>query len=179
MTKGRLRVSPTTRRSRLTYSALGARLLDPTRCEFRVWAPNIDRVELHIVAPEDRRIPLKKIEGGYHEEVVDHCGEGTRYYFVLGDRERPDPASRLQPEGVHGASEVVGRAFNWTDSGWKGVALEDLVVYELHIGTFTREGTFDAVIPQLDRLKELGITAVELLPIAQFPGERNWGYDGA
>ncbi|HET8774060.1 MAG TPA: malto-oligosyltrehalose trehalohydrolase, partial [Thermoanaerobaculia bacterium] len=88
------------------------------------------------------------------------------------------PASRHQPEGVHEASEVIGSDFQWHDQGWTGIPLEDYVVYELHVGTFTEEGTFDAIIPRLPRLKELGVTVVELLPVAQFPGERNWGYDG-
>ena len=157
---------------------LGANLQTPTRCEFRVWAPNHEAVELHIVGPRERRVPLTKGAAGYHEAIVDDCPEGTRYFYVIDGTDRPDPASRLQPEGVHGPSEVVGREFKWTDAGWKGVALEDYTIYELHVGTFTEEGTFDAVIPHLDELKELGITAVELLPIAQFPGTRNWGYDG-
>jgi maltooligosyltrehalose trehalohydrolase len=157
---------------------LGARLLDGSRGEFRVWAPSHDKVELHIIAPEDRRVPLTKNADGYHEAIVDRVKEGTRYSFVVDGRERPDPASRLQPEGVHGPSEVVGREFKWSDSKWKNVALEDYVIYELHVGTFTHEGTFDALIGRLDDLKDLGITAIELLPIAQFPGDRNWGYDG-
>jgi len=158
--------------------SLGARLLDKSRCEFRVWAPSIDDVELHIVAPEDRRVRLKKNAAGYHEAIADRVKEGTRYFFVIGDRERPDPASRLQPESVHGPSEVVGREFKWSDANWKNIAFEDYVIYELHVGTFTSAGTFDAMIGRLDHLKELGVTAIELLPIAQFPGDRNWGYDG-
>jgi maltooligosyltrehalose trehalohydrolase len=157
--------------------ALGANLIESSRCEFRVWAPEIDAIELHIVAPDERRITLTKNARGYHEATID-AGAGTRYFFVVGGNDRPDPASRLQPDGVHGASEVVAREFEWHDAGWTGVALEDYVVYELHVGTFTREGTFEAVIEHLDALKDLGITAVELLPVAQFPGNRNWGYDG-
>ena len=158
---------------------LGADLLEDGRCVFRVWAPKRERVELHIVAPQDRRVSLQKMADGYHEAVVDDCAEGMRYLFVLdGGTERPDPASRSQPDGVHAASEIVGRDFAWHDQGWTGVALEDYVVYELHVGTFTPEGTFDAIIPRLDALRELGVTAIELLPIAQFPGGRNWGYDG-
>ncbi|HEX2831837.1 MAG TPA: malto-oligosyltrehalose trehalohydrolase [Thermoanaerobaculia bacterium] len=158
---------------------LGARLQEGNRCEFRVWAPNRNRVDVHIVAANERRVPLEKRPDGYFEAVVDDCPEGTRYLYVLdGESERPDPASRLQPDGVHAPSAVVGSDFEWHDSGWKGIPLETYVVYELHVGTFTREGTFDAVIAQLDSLKELGVTVVELLPIAQFPGGRNWGYDG-
>ncbi len=158
---------------------LGARLLGDARCEFRVWAPAVDRVELHIVGPDDRRVRLEKNENGYHEAVVDRVTDGTRYFFAVGNNERPDPASRLQPKGVHGPSQVVGREFQWSDADWKNIPLEEYVIYELHVGTFTAEGTFDAVIARLDQLKELGVTAIELLPIAQFPGERNWGYDGA
>jgi maltooligosyltrehalose trehalohydrolase len=157
---------------------LGAHVLSGNRCEFRVWAPQRESVELHIVAPNERRLPLTK-RNDYYEAVVDDCPEGTRYLFVLdGSDERPDPASRHQPDGVHQASAVVGSDFEWHDHGWTGVALEDYVVYELHIGTFTTEGTFDAAIARLDDLRDLGITAVELLPVAQFPGSRNWGYDG-
>ena len=158
---------------------LGAQLLEDNRCAFRVWAPHHEHVEVHIVAPRDRRIAMTNTGNGYHEVVVDDCPEGTRYLFALdGGNERPDPASRHQPEGVHAASEVIGRDFEWHDHGWTGVALEDYVLYELHVGTFTNEGTFDAIIPRLDDLKDLGVTAIELLPIAQFPGTRNWGYDG-
>jgi maltooligosyltrehalose trehalohydrolase len=156
---------------------LGAHLVGPDRCEFRVWAPDAERVEVHIVAPRDRRVALAKNDGGYHEAVID-ASAGTRYFFVINGNERPDPASRLQPEGVHGPSEVVPEDFEWHDAGWRGVALEDYVIYELHVGTFTDEGTFEAIIPRLDALRDLGVTAVELLPIAQFPGGRNWGYDG-
>ena len=158
---------------------LGARVLEDNCCEFRVWAPQREKVELHIVAPRERRVAMSKTENGYHEVIVDDCGEGTRYLYVLdGGDERPDPASRYQPDGVHKASEVIASDFEWHDEGWTGIPLEDYVVYELHVGTFTPEGTFDAIIPRLDKLKELGITVVELLPVAQFPGERNWGYDG-
>ncbi|HEX6087040.1 MAG TPA: malto-oligosyltrehalose trehalohydrolase [Thermoanaerobaculia bacterium] len=156
---------------------LGARLLEGNRCEFRVWGPELARVDVKI--GDDRRVPLTKNAAGYHEGIADDCPEGTRYLFVLnGGDERPDPASRHQPDGVHAASAVVGTDFEWHDEGWEGIPLEEYVVYELHVGTFTSEGTFDAIIPHLDRLKELGVTAVELLPVAQFPGARNWGYDG-
>ncbi|HEV8435956.1 MAG TPA: alpha-amylase family glycosyl hydrolase, partial [Thermoanaerobaculia bacterium] len=152
-------------------------MIDATRTEFRVWAPYRDRVELHIVAPQEQRIAMTRNGDGYHEAVVE-CGEGTRYFFNVEGTDRPDPASRLQPEGVHGPSEVVADNFVWTDREWRGIALEDAVIYELHVGTFTAEGTFEAIVPHLDALRDLGITVVELMPIAQFPGTRNWGYDG-
>ncbi|HYE14551.1 MAG TPA: malto-oligosyltrehalose trehalohydrolase, partial [Pyrinomonadaceae bacterium] len=109
------------------------------------------------------------------------AGAGAGYFYLLdGERERPDPVSRSQPAGVHGPSRVVdSEEFKWTDEGWRGVALKDYVIYELHTGTFTPEGTFEAIIPKLAHLKALGVTAVELMPVAEFPGGRNWGYDGA
>jgi len=153
---------------------LGARLLDNGRCEFRVWAPFHESIALKI---DDRRVALTK-RGEYHEAIVEGVREGSRYVFLVDGRERPDPASRSQPDGVHAGSEVVGSDFEWHDRDWRGIALEDHVIYELHVGTFTEEGTFDSTIDRLDDLKTLGITAIELLPIAQFPGNRNWGYDG-
>src|SRR4051812_17505565 len=98
---------------------LGANLIEADRCEFRVWAPEIDNVELHIVAPDERRIALTKNARGYHEATID-AGAGTRYFFSIDGNDRPDPASRLQPDGVHGPSEVVPREFEWHDAGWEG-----------------------------------------------------------
>jgi len=117
---------------------------------------------------------------GWFEVTLDGAGHGTRYAYVLdGERERPDPASRALPEGVHGPSEVVDtRAFGWTDGAWRGLPLKDMVLYEIHVGTFTPEGTFDAIVPRLERLLALGVTVIELMPVASFPGARNWGYDG-
>ncbi|HET7712525.1 MAG TPA: malto-oligosyltrehalose trehalohydrolase [Thermoanaerobaculia bacterium] len=167
------------RNEQLHAKPLGAIPRPDGTCEFRVWAPHRDRIEVHIAGPEERWIALAKQSDGYHEGVISECPPGTRYLFRIdGGNERPDPASRLQPSGVHGPSEVIGREFEWHDDGWKGIELEDLVIYELHVGTFTEEGTFDAIIPRLEQLREIGITAIELLPIAQFPGSRNWGYDG-
>jgi maltooligosyltrehalose trehalohydrolase len=123
---------------------------------------------------------MAREEGGlfHHEET--NVSEGQRYSYRLdGGPERPDPCSLWQPDGVHGPSAVVfPRRFGWSDSSWKGIAREDLVFYELHVGTFAPEGTFEAVIPRLPALRELGVTALQLMPVAQFPGTRNWGYDG-
>ena len=117
---------------------------------------------------------------GYHTAVVEGLGPGARYQYRLENgKEFPDPASRHQPEGVHGPSEVVDPDFPWNDKQWFGLPIENYVIYELHVGTFTTQGTFEAVIPHLDELAGLGITAVEIMPVAQFPGNRNWGYDGA
>ena len=127
----------------------------------------------------DRLIPLEKTSCGYHEAVVENVQAGELYLFHLGqDRERPDPASRFQPEGVHGPSQLLDPQFSWDDDDWHGLPLHDFIIYELHVGTFTAPGTFDAIAAQLDYLIELGITAIELMPVAQFPGRRNWGYDG-
>jgi maltooligosyltrehalose trehalohydrolase len=116
---------------------------------------------------------------GYHEAVVSQLEPGALYLYRLdGEKERPDPASRFQPDGVHGPSQVIDPDFSWSEPHWLGLALKDYVLYELHVGTFTPDGTFSAIIPHLDELKDLGITAVELMPVAQFPGNRNWGYDG-
>ena len=116
---------------------------------------------------------------GYHQVLLKDVPPGTRYKYRLasGD-EFADPASAFQPEGVHGPSEVVSHIFDWPDRQWSGFPIESYTIYELHVGTFTTEGTFNAVIPHLDRLRDLGITAIELMPLAQFPGARNWGYDG-
>jgi len=130
--------------------------------------------------PDGRRVALRGAERGYHSAEIEGVAPGTRYRFVLGgDGSLPDPASRFQPEGPHGPSEVVDpRSFEWHDEGWSGLPLAELVIYEIHVGTFSSEGTFDGIVPHLDDLRELGVTAVELMPVAQFPGERNWGYDG-
>jgi len=132
------------------------------------------------VAPAERLIPLAPEGRGYHRALAEGVAPGSLYLYRLdGQKERPDPASRHQPQGVHGPSEVVDPAFPWGDEGWRGLALEEHILYELHVGAYTPEGTFDALIPHLEGLKELGVTAVELMPVAQFPGSRNWGYDGA
>lgn len=116
---------------------------------------------------------------GYYRAKVAGLSAGARYFYrVNGQSDVPDPASRFQPEGVHGPSQVVEAKFTWTDKGWYGVPLRDYVIYELHVGTFTAEGTFEAIIPHLAELKGLGITAIEIMPVNQFPGRRNWGYDG-
>ncbi|MEO8032897.1 MAG: hypothetical protein ABI837_00575 [Acidobacteriota bacterium] len=143
-----------------------------------MWAPAHEAVTLRIVAPIERDVPMRKGGDGYHEVVLDAAAAGTHYLFRVGRNDRPDPASRSQPDGVHRASEVVAGDFVWTDCGWEGLDFAEAVVYEMHVGTFTSEGTFDAAIERLDDLKELGVNVVELLPIAQFPGERNWGYGG-
>lgn len=159
---------------------LGATALGDARCGFLVYAPFAEAVEVRIVSPGERLVRLARDERGYHGGVVDEVGPGALYLYRLdGGKERPDPASRLQPQGVHGPSQVIDPApFPWGDRGWTGLTLESCVFYEIHVGTFTPQGTFDAIVPHLDGLRDLGVTAVELMPVAQFPGGRNWGYDG-
>lgn len=159
--------------------SLGARYLGDGRCCFCVWGPLADKIEVRIVAPRERIVPLEKGPKGYHRAILEGVEPGSLYLYRLdGTTERPDPVSRSQPEGVHGPSQVVDPQFAWEDRHWFGLRLEDYILYELHVGTFTPEGAFDGIIPHLDTLKEIGITAVELMPVAQFPGNRNWGYDG-
>lgn len=144
---------------------------------FRVWAPAARTVELVL---SDARVPLGRADGGWWSVDVPAAGPGTDYRFAVdGGEPRPDPRSPHQPEGVHGPSRVVDfDAFGWTDDAWKGLHLPSAVIYELHVGTFTSEGTFDAAISRLDALVDLGVSCVELMPVAEFPGDRGWGYDG-
>lgn len=157
---------------------LGANRLPDGRWEFLVWAPNSTSVSIHICDAK-KLIPMEVGSNGCHHAVLS-LETGARYLYRLEDgRDLPDPASRFQPEGVHGPSQLVDtRSFRWTDQPWRGRALADSIFYELHVGTYTPEGTFDALIPHLAGLVELGVTTIELMPVAQFPGARNWGYDG-
>ncbi|MEW5931449.1 MAG: malto-oligosyltrehalose trehalohydrolase [Gemmatimonadota bacterium] len=167
--------------------------------EFRVWAPGHERVEVVVYGgtagdrgqgtgnspqlqrqDEGEAHPLAGEGEGWWSGRVEGIGAGARYRFRLdGGDAFPDPASRSQPEGVHGPSEVVDPgAFRWTDAGWRGIPPEEMTLYELHVGTATPEGTFEGLIPRLDHFVELGVTAIEIMPVAEFPGHRNWGYDG-
>jgi maltooligosyltrehalose trehalohydrolase len=158
---------------------LGATYLGQDRTLFRVWAPLRKSVEVHVLSPAEHWRPLQPTQRGYFEEILEGVSPGCLYQFRLdGLLERPDPTSRFQPHGVHGPSQVIDPSFPWHDSAWAGLPLHDHVLYELHVGTFTEAGTFEAVISHLDGLRDLGITALELMPVAQFPGNRNWGYDG-
>ncbi len=158
---------------------IGATYLGKGRCRFRVWAPFAAKVEVHLLTPRDLMVPLEKGPRGYHTGVIEGVEPGALYLYRLdGTKERPDPASRHQPQGVHGPSEVTESDFVWQNGNWSGITLRDYILYELHVGTFTREGTFEAILPHVDELQKLGVTAVELMPAAQFPGDRNWGYDG-
>jgi len=145
---------------------------------FRVWAPRPK--ELELVLPDQKRaIPMQRDAQGWAEVTLDGVGPGERYAYRLdGERVRPDPAGALLPDGVHGAAQVVDLAFGWRDSGFRPPPLRDWSIYELHVGVFSREGTFEGVERALGSLRELGIRAIELMPVAPFPGSRNWGYDG-
>ncbi|HEV2761592.1 MAG TPA: malto-oligosyltrehalose trehalohydrolase [Pyrinomonadaceae bacterium] len=158
----------------------GARPLAEGRTRFRVWAPLAESLSVKIVSEAGpQTFPLERGEDDVFEATVPNVGAGADYFYVVGGRERPDPVSRWQPRGVHGPSRVVDPdAFAWTDDGWTGLPLKDAIIYELHVGTFTREGTFESAIKRLAHLKQLGVNAVEVMPVAEFPGGRNWGYDG-
>ncbi len=157
---------------------LGA-VFDAGRCHFRVWAPAARQVRVELEGPRPRDIPLQMGEEGYWTASVDGARPGHRYRYSVDGTSLPDPCSRYQPDGPHGASAIVDRKSHvWRDQQWRGVRLEDLVLYELHVGTFTAEGTLAAAIERLGHLRKLGITAVEIMPLAEFPGRYNWGYDG-
>jgi maltooligosyltrehalose trehalohydrolase len=151
--------------------------------EVRVWAPNADRVRVRVTEPDSGRTSVTALspagEGWFAAEVRDAV-EGNDYGFLLDDDDTllTDPRSRRQPGGVHSPSRFYADRFEWTDAGWPGRGLPGAVLYELHVGTFTDDGTFDSAIERLDHLVELGITHVELLPVNDFNGEWNWGYDG-
>ena len=148
---------------------------------WRVWAPLSATVALVTYPPAGRvETGMVPESEGYFVLRDPAAGEGLLYAYRLADgREYPDPATRWQPDGVHRSSAVFfPQSYRWSDAAWRGVAREDLVIYELHVGAFTPEGTFDALMPRLPQLAALGVTAIELMPVAQFPGDRNWGYDG-
>ena len=154
----------------------------PGGTTFRVWASNPQRVEVEIFQDDSTTIvhQLEPEGNGYFSGDINDVMPGMRYKYRLDDHGSfPDPASRYQPEGVHEPSQVVDpKEFCWNDRNWRGIKLNDLVIYELHVGTFTKEGTFDALIGRLDYICKLGATAIQLMPVADFPGKRNWGYDG-
>ncbi|MBI2277841.1 MAG: malto-oligosyltrehalose trehalohydrolase [Dechloromonas sp.] len=151
--------------------------LEPGGVRFRLWAPSARQVSLCLEAGE---LTMSAVGQGWYEIGVAEAGPGSRYRFRIdGGLLVPDPASRFNPEDVHGPSEVIDpAAFAWADGDWHGRPWAEAVIYELHVGSFTAEGTFAAVAGRLDELAELGVTAIELMPVADFPGRRNWGYDG-
>ncbi len=157
----------------------GAELQPDGRTRFRLWAPDAKSVALVIDKSKEAPVALQRDGEGWFETIAS-CGAGTRYWYRIDDELNvPDPAARFAPDGVQGPSQVIDpRAFDWRETTWQGLAWHRAVVYELHVGTFTEEGTFTAIIPRLRELAGLGINTIELLPIATFPGNRGWGYDG-
>ncbi|HJV33571.1 malto-oligosyltrehalose trehalohydrolase [Geomonas sp.] len=163
---------------------IGAELLQEG-VDFQVWAPNSKKVEVVMLAeeeghPEVATLELKAEKGGYFAGRSDYAQAGTLYRFRLNGRESyPDPASRFQPEGPHGPSCVIDpHDFEWSDQKWEGIPLDGHVIYEIHIGSFTREGSWQAAMEQFRALHDLGVTLVEVMPVADFPGKFGWGYDG-
>lgn len=157
----------------------GPELQEATGVKFRIFAPGVEKMRLKIDQAEETWAMNATAEG-WHHLAVSSAGPGTRYSFVLPDgTEVPDPASRYQPEDAYGPSEVIDpEAYTWNDAGWCGRNWSEAVLYEIHVGTFTPAGQYRTAIEKLDHLQELGITAIELMAVADFPGRRNWGYDG-
>lgn len=157
----------------------GAEVQADGSVRFRIWAPEASSMGL-VLEGHPEPLPMPSVTDGWYEITTPTARTGSRYRFVLPTGARvPDPASRYQPEDVNGSSEVVDpAAYPWQSSGWNGLSWDQAVLYELHLGTFTEEGTFRAAIAKLDHLAELGITAVEIMAVGEFPGRRNWGYDG-
>ena len=159
---------------------IGAETLGPKGVDFRVWAPSAHAVKV-LFEEGGSPVELHKEEGGYHSGFSANTLPGTLYRYEIDGSQQsyPDPASRFQPYGPHGSSEVIdSSAFQWTDAGWHGVKLEGQIIYEMHIGTFTKEGTWQSAIEQLKELADVGISVIELMPVADFPGRFGWGYDG-
>jgi maltooligosyltrehalose trehalohydrolase len=170
----------TTRATRIVRRLpVGAEAQPGGGVHFRVWAPDRSRVEVEIEGAP-RPLPLEAETGGYFAGLAQHAGAGARYRYRLdGGDAFPDPASRFQPEGPHGPSQVIDPAsFRWTDASWRGIEIAGQVFYEVHVGTFTPEGTWGAAAGKLPALAELGVTVVEVMPVADFPGRFGWGYDG-
>ncbi len=147
-------------------------------CEFIVWSPLSKTIDLYL-NDQDKKIRMEKDCEDYWKAMVKDIKPGRKYYYMLNGNKRGDPASNFQPDGIDGPSQIIDHStFEWQDNDFIPVPLKDYIMYEFHTGTFTPEGTFEAAAKKLDYLEELGITAIEIMPVAQFPGERNWGYDG-
>jgi maltooligosyltrehalose trehalohydrolase len=159
------------------FPHVGVHRISSHEWRFTVWAPQKDKLEL--IIDGGKPLPMTRDDFGYWTVTSISASAGSHYHYRIdSEKVLPDPASRWQPDGVHGASAIPDPDFIWSDSGWKGLHLRELIVYELHVGTFTSEGTFNGVASRLDYLQDLGVNAIELMPVAQFPGSRNWGYDG-
>jgi malto-oligosyltrehalose trehalohydrolase/4-alpha-glucanotransferase len=165
--------------TRFHHMKFGAEPREDGSIRFRLWAPSHAQIGLQLDGEAKSRA-MRRTRNGWHELTTDRARPGTRYWFILPDGSRvSDPASRHQPSDVHGPSEVIDpRSYVWGDEKWRGRPWEEAVIYELHIGAFTPAGTFHAAVDKLDHLVALGVTAIEIMPVADFPGARNWGYDG-
>ncbi|HZF63292.1 MAG TPA: alpha-amylase family glycosyl hydrolase, partial [Chitinophagaceae bacterium] len=163
----------------ITKRSIGVNFNKEGLAEVVLWAPDAEQAAI-LLTEENRHINLEKSAYGYWRATTHEISEGTLYKFILNNGDAyPDPASLSQPEGVHGPSQAVNvQTFDWSDEAWNNLPLEEYIVYELHTGTFSESGDFAGVEEKLDHLKTLGITAIEIMPVAQFPGNRNWGYDG-
>jgi maltooligosyltrehalose trehalohydrolase len=160
---------------------VGAEVQPDGSVHFRVWAPRPTDVRLVIQdnVGRDNEIPLERDGSGYFAAVVAAPGAGRNYRYRVDGRLLADPASRYQPEGPFGPSQTVDPAsYQWRDASWKGITLRGQVLYELHIGTFTSEGTWVAAMDHLPHVKDIGVTTVEIMPVSEFPGRFGWGYDG-
>ncbi len=171
--------SVVTREKRIEMAMMGANPKGK-RTEFRVWAPRAKAATARLLR-NGSSSDLAMTKRGDTFVLTAEAGAGDRYFYLIDNNRMPlpDPVSRFLPEGVHGSTEIVDpTVFQWTDQDWRGVEYRDYLIYELHVGTFTPTGTFDGVVDKLDYLKDLGVTAIELMPVGAFPGKRNWGYDG-
>jgi len=161
---------------------IGAEIISGQGVHFRIWAPDHSKVALVLENEEGHTKPhrMHKEKNGYFSILIKQAAHGTLYRYILGnsDTKLADPASRFQPQGPHGPSCVIDPYFPWTDKKWPGIAIEGQIIYEMHIGTFTMEGTFHAAMHQLENLAQLGITVLEIMPLNEFPGHFGWGYDG-
>lgn len=158
----------------------GASVLPDGGVRFRLWAPAARNVAVRLGSDDSgSTLPMRKSEAGWFELTTDAARAGSRYAYIIdGNQAVPDPASRFQPDDVHGASEVIDpAAFAWSDGAWRGRAWPETVLYELHVGTFTPDGGYAGVVGKLDHLVDLGVTAIELMPLSELPGRHNWGYD--
>src|SRR3954469_9483897 len=164
----------------------GATVAPDGSVTFSIWAPRAEALTVRLLAPGGNEVraelPMARAENGAFSAraPAGAAPAGSHYLYLFpGVGPRPDPCSPRQPAGVHGPSRIVASAdFRWSDEGWRGLPLADLIFYELHVGTFSPEGTFAGVAAKLPYLRDLGVTAIELMPVVTFPGDRNWGYDG-
>jgi maltooligosyltrehalose trehalohydrolase len=158
----------------------GAAHCENAGVRFRLWAPKAKSVALRFAGPPQCDLPMSPDGHGWFDLISNQAKAGTQYQFIIDGRHAvPDPASRFQPSGVHGPSEVIDPlSFEWRDHAWRGRPWEEAATYELHVGTFSPQGTYAGAQEKLDYLADLGVTAIELMPLSSFPGQRNWGYDG-